>query len=318
MSFLTPLSSISLLDSRMSTKQVNDFADETIQSLGLAGVSDNKIGTPISRGISGGQKRRVSVANALTLLPQLLFLDEPTSGLDSATAFQVMSAIKEVARQRNIAVVATIHSPNWEVFSLFDSVHLLAQGKTIYSGTPHQVAPYFGKHGFECPRHTNPADHMLSIISADFGANARADLTSGSPDVLCVGDVPRFASLWTNSDQESKVELIGHQSSHRSNRSSKSFFRGFRKLIMQNILLVQRNFLNYSRNLLAYGVRFGMYVGMGILLATVWVRLPQVDGSINDRLSVHFCESAYFGCSRQGMEADARPSVQSLSPFSGS
>jgi ABC-type multidrug transport system ATPase subunit len=61
------------------------------------------IGTPIRKGISGGQKRRVSVASQLITGPKILFLDEPTSGLDSAASWEVMSFVKQVAKQNNVS-----------------------------------------------------------------------------------------------------------------------------------------------------------------------------------------------------------------------
>jgi ABC-type multidrug transport system ATPase subunit len=62
------------------------------------------IGTPIRKGISGGQKRRVSVASQLITAPKILFLDEPTSGLDSAASWEVISFVKEVAKRNNVSI----------------------------------------------------------------------------------------------------------------------------------------------------------------------------------------------------------------------
>lgn len=70
-----------------------------MKGLGLSRVASQMIGTPIQRGISGGQKRRVTVGNSLITLPKVLFLDEPTSGLDSQTAFEVISSVKKLAKE---------------------------------------------------------------------------------------------------------------------------------------------------------------------------------------------------------------------------
>lgn len=72
--------------------ELQSRVSSTIAGLGLSHVAQNRIGTPIQRGISGGQKRRVTIGNSLVTLPRILFLDEPTSGLDSATAHEVMFA----------------------------------------------------------------------------------------------------------------------------------------------------------------------------------------------------------------------------------
>jgi len=76
--------------------------DDLLSSFGLRNQADTIIGTPIRKGISGGQKRRLSVASQLVTAPKILFLDEPTSGLDSAASWEVISFVKEVARRNNV------------------------------------------------------------------------------------------------------------------------------------------------------------------------------------------------------------------------
>lgn len=88
-----------------------------IQSLltafGLLDQADSLIGTPIRNGISGGQKRRVSVASQLITSPKLLFLDEPTSGLDSAAAFEVVSFLKDVAKKYQVRRIRKYKQRSW-------------------------------------------------------------------------------------------------------------------------------------------------------------------------------------------------------------
>lgn len=77
--------------------------DGLLDSFGLRKRQNALIGTPIRKGISGGQKRRVSVASQLITGPKLLFLDEPTSGLDSAASREVITFIKDIAKQNNVS-----------------------------------------------------------------------------------------------------------------------------------------------------------------------------------------------------------------------
>ncbi len=81
--------------------------DGLIESFGLRGQANSIIGTPIRKGISGGQKRRVSVASQLITAPKILFLDEPTSGLDSAASFEVISFVRQVAKRNNVSILQT-------------------------------------------------------------------------------------------------------------------------------------------------------------------------------------------------------------------
>lgn len=189
-----------------------------LKGLGLSKVASNKIGTPIQRGISGGQKRRVTIGNSLITLPKVLFLDEPTSGLDSQTSYEVMNSISGLAKEFQIIVVATIHSPNWETFSLFDQTLLLAQGSTIYRGPTLEIAPYFSKIGYNCPQHTNPADFVMSLVSSDFNTeepsasdpfinnkgNAQEMSTFTSPANAKKIDVQEFTTIFKASEKEQR------------------------------------------------------------------------------------------------------------------
>jgi ABC-type multidrug transport system ATPase subunit/ABC-type multidrug transport system permease subunit len=289
-----------------SETEVNERVDEVLNGLGLQSVKNNRIGTPIQRGISGGQKRRVTIGSALVAMPQILFLDEPTSGLDIHTAYEVMKSIASFAQNRQIAICATIHSPNWDVFSLFEDVLLLAEGKTIYNGKVNGVVSYLDSLGTPCPRLTNPADHMLRIVGHSFeDRKASKDLHDeesmvSSPDTaLCTTRMSiaelhrRWESFEKRTEKNSNsVETISMAGEYDRKQSQKPHFR---RGLVATITLARRNFINYRRNLLAYGVRFAMYVGMGVLMATIWVRLAHTDSRISDRISVHFFAVAFLG-----------------------
>ena len=283
-----------------------------VSGLGLSHVASNRIGTPIQRGISGGQKRRVTIGCSLVTLPRVLFLDEPTSGLDISTAYEVMKAIKNLAKQHNIAVLATIHSPNWEIFDLFDRTILLARGQTMYNGSVDGVASYFESLGHPCPNFTNPADHMMGLVSTDFldpklGADSLRSVEEGriaAPFIpgstVAAGDTETFAEAWKS--RAAATPNIFHEverkSTHHSDLTEATPAASITQtasLFSRTGTLTRRNFVNYARNVLAYGVRLAMYVGMGVLLATVWVNLAQTDSRLNDRLSVHFFSVAFLG-----------------------
>lgn len=121
------------LPTTMSKEEINNIVEETIIEMGLYDCADRLIGNWHLRGISGGEKKRLSIALEILTRPCLLFLDEPTSGLDSASAFFVVQTLRNVARDGR-TVVSSIHQPSSEVFALFDDLFLLSSGETVYFG----------------------------------------------------------------------------------------------------------------------------------------------------------------------------------------
>lgn len=275
---------------------ISDRVDLIIADLGLSTVANQRIGTPIQRGISGGQKRRVSIGCSLVTLPSILFLDEPTSGLDTFTAKEVISAIKGLAKKHNIAVLATIHSPNWEIFSSFDKTLLLSKGRAIYQGPTGGVVDWFASLGWTCGERTNPADFMIELVNDDFLSTSDQEKRMDGQGSIRKGDTKAFADAWSHRPS-TPLALVSSSSNSCSFHSENELASpsAISILYSRTSILTKRNFLNYSRNLLAYGIRLGMYLGMGILLATVWVNLSQTDTRINDRLSVHFFSVAFLG-----------------------
>jgi len=117
--------------------------------------------------LSGGQKRRLSVALALLKQPSLLFLDEPTSGLDGTSAAAVMAILgKEAAQGR--AILCTIHQPSIAIFEGFDRLLILSLGCVAYCGPTVQLPYYLAGVGFPIPPNANPADFVLNLVNADF------------------------------------------------------------------------------------------------------------------------------------------------------
>jgi ABC-type multidrug transport system ATPase subunit len=123
------------------------------------------VGGPLIKGISGGERKRTSIAFELISDPQVLMLDEPTSGLDSLTSYIIVDYLKRLAKTRNKTIFMTIHQPNTEIFELFDRLTLLVEGRLIYQGSSERATQYFGrKFGLNCPEFANPADYFMSIM----------------------------------------------------------------------------------------------------------------------------------------------------------
>lgn len=141
--------------------------DAVITDLKLTKCQNTKIGGPLVKGVSGGERKRTSIGVELITDPSLIFLDEPTTGLDSFTATSVMEILGDLARKDGRTVISTIHQPNSDIFEMFDRLTLLAKGKIIYFNEAKYSVEYFGSIGFQCPDLSNPADFFMSMMSIE-------------------------------------------------------------------------------------------------------------------------------------------------------
>lgn len=116
--------------------------------------------------MSGGEKRRLSIALELVANPTIFFLDEPTSGLDEVTAGQCIRLLKNLAKQGK-TVVCTIHQPSATIFSLFDNVFVMARGQCVYQGGPKVLVPYLSYVNMECPKTYSPCDYIIELCDSD-------------------------------------------------------------------------------------------------------------------------------------------------------
>jgi len=141
------------------------LVDDVMEVLGLKKIADSVIGDATQRGISGGEKKRVSVGMELVADPAVLFCDEPTSGLDAASAKDLMAALQRVAR-RGLIVVAVIHQPRYEIYEMIDDLLLLRTGgHAVYLGEAAACEAYLRWLGFPLPPNCSPSDHQLDVIS---------------------------------------------------------------------------------------------------------------------------------------------------------
>lgn len=154
---------------------------ETMNELGILGIKDMRIGDSGHRSISGGEKRRVSIACELVTSPSILFLDEPTSGLDAFNAFNVIDSLVSLARNYNRTVVFTIHQPRSNIVAMFDQLVVLALGKTIYSGEFAKCQEYFESIDQPCPPGFNIADFLIDLTMQATLHQAAPDATSVEP-----------------------------------------------------------------------------------------------------------------------------------------
>ncbi|KAL1356917.1 ABC transporter G family member STR [Arachis hypogaea] len=136
---------------------------ELLDQLGLQSATHTYIGDEGRRGVSGGERRRVSIGIDIIHKPSLLFLDEPTSGLDSTSAYSVVEKVKDIARGGSI-VLMTIHQPSFRIQMLLDKITVLARGRLVYMGKPDLLGVFLSGFGRTVPDGENSMEYLLDVI----------------------------------------------------------------------------------------------------------------------------------------------------------
>lgn len=268
------------LPTSMSKEEVNSIIDGTIIEMGLQDCADRLIGNWHLRGISGGEKKRLSIALEILTRPRLLFLDEPTSGLDSASAFFVVQTLRNVARDGR-TVISSIHQPSSEVFALFDDLFLLSGGETVYFGEAKSAIEFFAEAGFPCPRKRNPSDHFLRCINSDFDI-----VTATLKGSQRIPDVPNSADPFMNlATAEIKAMLVEkyrrspYARRARNRIKELSTDEGLQPATQhgsqaswwkQLWTLTKRSFVNMCRDVGYYWLRIIIYIIVSICVGTVY------------------------------------------------
>jgi len=217
--------------------------------LGLDQCKDTKIGSQRLKGISGGEKRRVSIGVEIISDPAIVFLDEPTSGLDFVTALSVVKTMRRMARSGKI-VIATIHQPSSEIFHLFDDLLLLHGGRIAYHGTVLAAEEHFKTSGYTCPLHYNPADHYLSVLNDPSKASKVVELQStrkaGEAGDLVVKVSRSYSALPPLLEDNEPTAGVLTQMWHLIAREMRSYYRDpWHILTHIGIALFMGSFLGY-------------------------------------------------------------------------
>ncbi|KAK3165205.1 hypothetical protein QOZ80_1AG0030250 [Eleusine coracana subsp. coracana] len=177
------------LGSTVSASDKKLRVENLIEQLGLTFSRNTYIGDEGTRGVSGGERRRVSIGVDIIHGPALLFLDEPTSGLDSTSAHSVIEKVHDIACAGS-TVVLTIHQPSSRILLLLDHLIILARGQLMYSGGPKEVGAHLGRMGRRTPKGENSIEHLLDVIQeydrSDLGVKPLAEfcLTGLKPPKL--------------------------------------------------------------------------------------------------------------------------------------
>ncbi|KAI3994930.1 hypothetical protein MKX01_041339 [Papaver californicum] len=139
--------------------------EEVITQLGLTGCKNSIMGGPFLRGVSGGERKRVSIGQEILTNPSLLLLDEPTSGLDSTSAQQVVSMLGTLASEGHRTVLMSIHQPSSKLFYMFHKILLLSDGNPLYFGKGDETIEYFSSIGYSSSVAMNLSDFLVDLAN---------------------------------------------------------------------------------------------------------------------------------------------------------
>lgn len=163
------------MDKKTSNEERKARVEALLDALMLRKVANYRIGGLAQQGekalLSGGEKRRLSLATAMINLPKLLFADEPTTGLDSYNAHQIINLLKTVSQATGTPVLCSIHQPMPETFALFDKIILLAEGHLMFSGAPGDAVKFYKSCGFEEDKFMSHAEFIVNCISPIQGSH---------------------------------------------------------------------------------------------------------------------------------------------------
>ncbi|EYU21591.1 hypothetical protein MIMGU_mgv1a0002271mg, partial [Erythranthe guttata] len=136
-----------------------------LKILGLEICADTMVGDELVRGISGGQRKRVTTGEMLVGPTNALFMDEISTGLDSSTTFQIVKSLRQFVHILNGTALISLLQPAPETYELFDDVMLLSDGKIVYQGPRENVLEFFESVGFKCPERKAVADFLQEVTS---------------------------------------------------------------------------------------------------------------------------------------------------------
>ncbi|EGD84678.1 hypothetical protein H112_08392 [Trichophyton rubrum D6] len=268
----------------MSKDEKNRRAEAILLKMGLKDCANNLIGSDLIKGISGGEKRRVSIAIQILTDPKILLLDEPTSGLDVFTATSIIEVLNGLAAEGR-TLVLTIHQSRSDIFQYFSNVLLIARGGyPVYAGSGPNMLPHFESLGYECPRTTNPTDFALDLITVDLQAKSKETATRAK--------VQRLIDNWEVSPHEGREaedSIIAVPAELGSLKRKPTAFPTMFALVLR------RSAINLRRQPYLLLARTMQVIGVAIIMALFFAPLKDDYAAVQSRMgAVQQITALYF------------------------
>jgi ABC-type multidrug transport system ATPase subunit len=267
------------LPKTMSDSKRDKYVEDLISRLGLVKSADTIVGDAKTRGISGGEKKRLSIGCELIASPSLVFADEPTSGLDSFQAQRVMQTLKDLASEGK-TVVCSIHQPRSSIFEMFDDLLLLSEGQEVYMGPAAEAGAHFEALGHPCPPHYNPAEFYADLISVD-PTNPETEQRTRQRIQQLVDAFKQKQAMRQLDDGGAVPEddTALSQSSAADATPTAGWRRQFR-------LLLSRSWRQATRDKATNFARAGTNISSALIFGSIYFRMRRTQSTVQDRIGL--------------------------------
>ncbi|KAL7136534.1 hypothetical protein ABFS83_10G037700 [Erythranthe nasuta] len=261
-----------------------------IDQLGLRSAAATVIGDESRRGVSGGERRRVSIGADIIHDPIVLFLDEPTSGLDSTSAHMVVKVLQRIAQTGSI-VVLSIHQPSYRILGLLNRLIILSHGQTVFTGSPSLLPHFFQEFGNPIPTNDDKIEFALDYIrELESNPGGTDNLSDFNKKWQKKNNPPRNPN--TIGSRTSLKEAISASISmgklvsgpNNNNNLESSIPKYANPFWKEMIVISKRSILNSTRSPELFGARFGAVLITGIILATIFRKLEDSPKGVQERL----------------------------------
>lgn len=261
-----------------------DEIDMILEDLGLFRVRKTRVGNEQIRGISGGQKRRVTLAKSYVSGAKIIFADEPTSGLSSTDAETCVRTMRWLAKRMGNIFIVVIHQPRIEVANLFDHLILLTAnpGRAVYNGPMKDGAQYYASLGHPVPNHSNPADHFLDMITPG-ATGAQVDKFVAAYDANMKPKVDADVDYWMSVEGDEPLEILEKQAELRARMGNipqvrnSPYALGF---FGQLYYVFQRKLRLYLRNTAGVFVEFFTAIVKGVILGVGFMNIADQQAQL--------------------------------------
>ncbi|KAI5651241.1 hypothetical protein M9H77_37246 [Catharanthus roseus] len=254
----------------MQGLESNLNTDYTLRILGLDVCKDTIVGDEMIRGISGGQKKRVTTGEMIVGPTKTLFMDEISTGLDSSTTFQIVKCLQQIVHLTEATVLMSLLQPAPETFDLFDDIILLSEGQIVYQGPREHVLEFFESCGFKCPERKGTADFLQEVTSKKDQEQYWADRSKTYRYVSVPEFAKRFKRFHVGLRLENELSVPFDKSrNHKAALVFKKYSVSKRELLKANF---DKEWLLIKRNSFVYVFKTVQIIIVALIGSTVFLR----------------------------------------------